>query len=80
MEVVRVEQLEAKESQNDLEGERATVHKVAIEQLFGVVKICEAQELDLRLFRNRAAQVNNQSQLAQKRIHKGLSLRVSHSA
>lgn len=67
MEVVGVEQLEAKESQNDLEGERATVHKVAIEQLFCVVKICDAQELDLRLFRNRPVQIKKSVAISAKK-------------
>lgn len=59
MEVVGVEQLEAKESQDDLEGEWATVDKVSIEQLYCVVKICEAQDLEFFLgfvFRNRVQQ------------------------
>lgn len=33
VETVRVEQLEAKEGENDLKRERAAIHKVAIEQL-----------------------------------------------
>lgn len=39
VEVVRVEQLEAEESQDNLEGEGATVDKVSIEQLHRVVKV-----------------------------------------
>lgn len=39
MEVVWVEQLEAEESQDNLEGEGATVDKVSIEQLCYVVKM-----------------------------------------
>lgn len=39
VEVVWVEQLEAEESQDNLEGEGATVDKVSIEQLHCLVKI-----------------------------------------
>lgn len=49
MEVVGVEQLEAKEGKNDLNRERAAIHKVTIEQLNSVVKHYDAQVLDLRL-------------------------------
>lgn len=38
VEVVGVEQLEAKEGENDLNGERAAIHKVSIEELRCVVK------------------------------------------
>lgn len=38
VEVVWAQQLEAKQGENDLNGERATIHKVAIEQLNSVVK------------------------------------------
>lgn len=49
VEVFRVEQLEAEESENDLKRERAAVHKVTIEQLNSVVKDYDAPVLDLRL-------------------------------
>lgn len=49
MEVVGVEQLEAKEGENDLKGERAAVHKVAVEQLSSAVKHNDAQALDVKL-------------------------------
>lgn len=39
VEVVWVEQLEAEESQDNLEGEGATIDKVSIEQLRYVVKM-----------------------------------------
>lgn len=42
VEVVRVEQLEAKQGKNDLKRERATVHKVTVEQLNSVVKHYDA--------------------------------------
>lgn len=48
VEVVRVQELEAKERKNDLQRERATIHKVPIKKLNSVVKHCEAQHLDLR--------------------------------
>lgn len=47
MEVVGVEQLEAEEGKNDLKRERATIHKVTIEQLNSAVKtddICSGFE------------------------------------
>lgn len=46
MEVVGVEQLEAEEGENDLKRERATIHKVTIEELKSVVKHDDAQVLD----------------------------------
>lgn len=46
VEVVGVEQLEAKKGKNDLNRERATIHKVTIEQLNAVVKHYDAQVLD----------------------------------
>lgn len=49
VEIVRVQQLEAKEGKNDLKGERSTIHKVPIEQLNSVVKHYDAQVLDSRL-------------------------------
>lgn len=47
MKVVGVEQLEAKESEDDLEGERAAVHKVPVEQLNAAVKENDAPVLRL---------------------------------
>lgn len=38
MEVVGVEQLEAKQGENDLDRERTAIHKVAIEELGAAVK------------------------------------------
>lgn len=46
VEFVGEEQLEAKEGKNDLNRERAAIHKVSIEQLNSVVKQCDAQLLD----------------------------------
>lgn len=43
MEVVGVEQLEAEEGENDLDGERTAIHKVAIEELEAAVKINDVQ-------------------------------------
>lgn len=45
--MVWVEQLEAKQGDNDLNGEGASVHKVAIEELEAVVKVSDAQQLRL---------------------------------
>lgn len=47
MEVVGVEELEAEEGKNDLQRERAAIHKVTVEQLNSVVKHYDAQVLDL---------------------------------
>lgn len=38
MEVVGVKKLEAEEGEDDLDGERTTVHEVAVEQLKAAVK------------------------------------------
>ena len=43
VEVLRVEQLEPKQGEDDFNGERATVHKVPIEQLSAVVKVGDAR-------------------------------------
>lgn len=43
VEVVRVEELEAKEGKNDLKRERAAIHKVTIEQLNSVVQDYDSQ-------------------------------------
>ena len=45
-EVVGVKQLEAKEGENDFNGERATIHEVPVEQLNSVVRDFAAQDLD----------------------------------
>lgn len=45
--MVWVEQLEAKQGEDDLNGEGASVHKVAIEELEAVVKVSDAQLLRL---------------------------------
>lgn len=47
VEVFRVEQLEAEEGKNDLQRERAAIHKVTIEQLNSVVKHYDAPVLDV---------------------------------
>lgn len=48
VEIVRAEQLEAKEGENDLKGERAAIHKVPVEQLNCVVKHYDAPVLGFR--------------------------------
>lgn len=48
VEVVWVEELEAKEGKNNLKRERAAIHKVTIEQLNSVVKDYDSQVLDGR--------------------------------
>lgn len=49
MEAVGVEELEAEEGKNDLQRERAAIHKVTVEQLNSAVKHYDAQVLDLWL-------------------------------
>lgn len=49
VEAVGVEELEAEEGKNDLQRERAAIHKVTVEQLNSAVKHYDAQVLDLWL-------------------------------
>lgn len=81
---VGVEQLEAKEGKDDLEGERATIYKVAVEQLSSVVKHYNTSIEDSTgsYFKHRILETRRRTastNVDEKRIHRGWSLRVSRS-
>jgi len=50
VEAVGVEQLEAKQREDHLQGEGAAVHKVSVEQLSSAVKACQHSHLKEGLF------------------------------